>query len=58
MEGRCKDCTLDEKLKKLQVLRLIKPNLRAGCLIPEGEADCTLYREMIEVLDTNVQRRT
>ena len=25
MDGRCKDCTLEERLKKLQVLRFIMP---------------------------------
>lgn len=25
MDGRCRDCTLEQKLKKLQVLRFITP---------------------------------
>jgi hypothetical protein len=44
MDGRCKDCTLDERLDKLQVLRFIKKTRRDACEVQaKNEDDCALY---------------
>lgn len=45
MDGRCKDCTLDKRLEKLQVLRFVKTTRKDTCETQKEEGTCSLYEE-------------
>ncbi len=44
-EGRCKDCTLDLRLKRLQVLRLLVPAEGRDVCDAQKEGSCTLSED-------------